>query len=269
MCRQLSAMGKVYTYGIFCPDSENITALGNLWEMTEKADVLVLPIVSGDSEDIRCGDGSFVPCDEIAKHLSKHAVVVGGRLNTSQIELFSALGHDVVDYFKREEFVVKNCIPTAEGALQIALKEMGTTVFGSEVLITGYGRVAKACGRLFNAVGGNVTVAARSLSQLAEAENNGLGAFPLTELYGHIPRFDIIINTVPAMIFDRQTLGAVAKDSLIIDLASVPGGVDFTAAAELNKRTVHALSLPGKTAPITSGRIIADTVRNILIERGK
>jgi dipicolinate synthase subunit A len=200
MCRQLSAMGKVYTYGIFCPDSENITALGNLWEMTEKADVLVLPIVSGDSEDIRCGDGSFVPCDEIAKHLSKHAVVVGGRLNTSQIELFSALGHDVVDYFKREEFVVKNCIPTAEGALQIALKEMGTTVFGSEVLITGYGRVAKACGRLFNAVGGNVTVAARSLSQLAEAENNGLGAFPLTELYGHIPRFDIIINTVPAMI---------------------------------------------------------------------
>ena len=93
-------------------------------------------------------------------------------------------------------------------------------------------------------------------------------AFHINELFGHIGRYNLIINTVPAMILDRTMLEAVSKDTLIIDLASKPGGVDFEAASQLNKRTLQALSLPGKVAPITSGEIISEAVKNIINERG-
>jgi len=79
---------------------------------------------------------------------------------------------------------------------------------------------------------------------------------------------DIVFNTVPAMVLDRDLLFKLNKEALIIDLASKPGGVDFLAAEELGIKTIHALGLPGKTAPVSAARIIKDTIYNILEERG-
>ncbi len=267
MSRKLAQYGRVYTYRIY-DHSPDVTALGSLGEAEEKADVLVLPIMSGGGLEIPCQRGGVADCRELAPYLRKNAIVTGGRLGTELIEYFSALGFEVADYFKREELVIKNCIPTAEGALQLAMQELATTVFGSRTLIIGYGRVAKATAALFKAAGSDVTCTARKLSALAEAENSGFKAFHLNELFGHIGRYDLIINTAPSMILDEAMLNAVSKDTIIIDLASKPGGVDFEAAARLNKRAIQALSLPGKVAPITAGEIIAQTVKNIINERG-
>ncbi|MGN1007648.1 MAG: hypothetical protein ACI4PV_01775 [Butyricicoccus sp.] len=43
-------------------------------------------------------------------------------------------------------------------------------------------------------------------------------------------------------------------------------GVDFTAASQLGRRAVWALSLPGKVAPVSAARAIRDTVYAILQE---
>lgn len=267
MSRYLCKYGLVYTYGI---DSygEKVINLNDLPSMSEKADILVLPLMKDSGLEIEDTHGNKISCSELVPHLKSKAIVTGGRLSTKQIEYFSALGFDVTDYFKREELVIKNCIPTAEGALQLAMQEMACTIYSSRVLIIGYGRVGKACARLFNAAGAETVCTARRLSSLAEAENNGIMAFHIDELFGHIDSFDLIINTVPELILDKSLLSAVAKDTLIIDLASKPGGVDFDAAAKMNKKVLHALSLPGKVAPVTSGEIIAQAVKNILTERG-
>lgn len=70
------------------------------------------------------------------------------------------------------------------------------------------------------------------------------------------------------MILDEKLLGVMDKNSLIIDLASRPGGIDHETAAKLNRRVVWALGLPAKAAPMTAGEIIARTVTDILNERG-
>lgn len=267
MSRKLAEFGKVYTYKIF-DASENTTSLESLMMMGEKADVLVLPMMMAEGLEVSCQSDAKVYCHQLVPYLRKKAIVTGGRLSTEVIEYFSALGFDVTDYFKREELVIKNCIPTAEGALQLAMQELATTIFGSKVLVIGYGRVSKATAQLFGAAGAEVTCTARKLSSLAEAENAGFKAFSMNELMKHISEYGLIINSVPSMVIDEQMLEAVPKDTLIIDLASKPGGVDFQAAARLNKRTIQALSLPGKVAPITSGEIISETVKNILTERG-
>lgn len=268
MSSALSAYGKVYTLGIKTTTNDVIN-LDSLESMEDKADILILPIMKDNGLNIIFSDGKDVNCSDLVKRLKKNAIVTGGRLSTIQIEYFSALGFDVTDYYKREELVIKNCIPTAEGTLQISMQELGTTIFGTDVLVIGYGRVGKTVAKLFKNVGANVTVAARKLSSISSAEINKLNGIELKGMYGFISKFDLIINTVPALIMTREMLEAVSKDTLIIDLASKPGGVDFKAAEELNKKTIWALSLPGKFAPITSGKIIADAVRNILLERGR
>ena len=235
--QNLAKIGRVYTYGMD-DKGEDTIPLAQLDQLTEKADVLVLPLMKADGLDISSSRNVKVSCSDVSTHLKKNALVAGGLLRRDQIEYFSSLGFDVKDYYKREELVIRNCIPTAEGALQIAMQELAVTVNGSTVLVIGYGRVAKACAKLFRAVGADVTISARKLSALAEAEGAGYKAELITALAENISGYTIIINTVPAMILDEKLLGVMDKNSLIIDLASRPGGVDFETAAKLNRRVV-------------------------------
>ncbi len=266
VCKGLCEYGKVYSYGINgC--SGDTTLLRSLDDMTHKADVLVLPMLSSTDLDIAFSDGNKISCLDLSEHLNKNSLVVGGRLNTQVIEFFSSLGHDVKDYYAREELVIKNCVPTAEGALQIAMQELAVTVCGTKTLVLGFGRVAKASAKVFSALGSEVTVCARKLSQLAQAENEGYAGFNLKLLEKVADRYDIVINTVPALILTENILKRMRKDSIVIDLASKPGGTDFAAAKLLNIKAIHALALPGKVAPITSGELIAEAIRNIYSER--
>ena len=56
------------------------------------------------------------------------------------------------------------------------------------------------------------------------------------------------------------------KDCLLIEIASAPYGIDFSAARELGFGSVVSGSLPGKIAPKTAGYIICDTICNIIKE---
>ena len=118
----LTKIGRVYTYGMD-DKGEDTIPLAHLDQLTEKADVLVLPLMKADGLDISSSRNVKVSCSDVSTHLKKNALVAGGLLRRDQIEYFSSLGFDVKDYYKREELVIRNCIPTAEGALQIAMPE--------------------------------------------------------------------------------------------------------------------------------------------------
>jgi len=76
--------------------------------------------------------------------------------------------------------------------------------------------------------------------------------------------FEIIFNTIPAVVLERAYLQRLNSDTLIVDLASTPGGTDFIAAKELGISAIHALSLPGKVAPKTAGEILSRTIPLLL-----
>ena len=146
------------------------------------------------------------------------------------------------------------------------MKETPFTLHGSKCLVTGYGRIGKILSKMLCGIGARVSVEARKYADLALIEGHDFNAVSLDELPHHIGEFDIIFNTVPHLIFDRDILEKVKKDALIIDLASRPGGVNFKAAAELGIQVIWALSLPGKVAPVSAGAIIKDTIINVINE---
>lgn len=172
------------------------------------------------------------------------------------------------NYFGREELQLMNAVPTAEGALEIMMRELPVTIFGLSVLITGFGRIGKVLARQLTALGARVTVAARSCEQLAQAQIAGCETVKLgAELDGVLSVTDVILNTVPAPIFDRRRLMLLRKECLIIDLASKKSVEDMELAQSAGVNVVWALSLPGKTAPVTAGEIIGKTIENMLTER--
>ena len=78
--------------------------------------------------------------------------------------------------------------------------------------------------------------------------------------------YDVIYNTVPHWLFGRDFLACADPKTFLIDLASVPGGVDIRAAKELGSNVLWATSLPGKYAPRSAGTLIGSCVDRILRE---
>ena len=67
------------------------------------------------------------------------------------------------DYFDREDLAVRNAVPTAEGAVQLAMQELPCTIHGSRCLVAGYGRIGKVLARILHDTG-QVTIAPISKS---------------------------------------------------------------------------------------------------------
>lgn len=253
---------KLLCDGGFSPP-ESLAMLG------KQADVLILPVpASNDSVTLNAPFyDREIALSSLLSSVREGGLVFGGKLTLPIVQRISSEKLTAIDYFEREELNVLNAVATAEGAVQLAIEELPTTVFGQNVLITGFGRISKAVAKILVAMGASVTVAARKQSDIAWAEIYGCNGLHISQLREHIPSFPLIINTVPAMIFDDELLENIQSGALVIDLASKPGGVDFDAAARLGVKTIWALSLPGKVAPVSSGKIIARTILNILDER--
>lgn len=211
-----------------------------------------------------------VKLTEILKGIPKDCMIIGGRVPEGFVRAAEERGIDVRDYFKSEDFQIKNAYITAEAALSIAMNRLDRNIRGSSIAVTGYGRISKHLCSLLLAMGAEVTVAARRESDLFWAESFGCRTLRLSEDTGCVSAlakgYDVIFNTVPAWLFDRDFLVRVDKQTFIVDLASAPGGVDIRAAKELGANVSWAASLPGKYAPRSAGELIADCVDRIIRE---
>ena len=203
--------------------------------------------------------------DEILDGLRPGQLVCAGMAGDSLKAMAAERKLILRDYFAREELAVLNAIPTAEGAIQIAMEELPITLHDARVLVIGFGRLGRALAPRLRALGARVWVSARRYEQRAAAECMGLGSEGVDRLPDWLCSYDLVFNTVPAPVLGVEELAALKERALVIDLASRPGGVDM-AAATLGVRVIWALSLPGKVAPVTSGRYIKDTVYHIMEE---
>lgn len=246
-------------------------SVGGSLEQLGEMDGVILPLpVSADGLTVNTPmDRRQATLEKLVHSLRPGTLVLGGKVSPALRERLAQKGCPVEDYLQREEMAVMNTIPTAEGAIAIAMEELPVTLFGCRCLITGYGRVARMLAQDLRGLGAQVTVAARRHDALAWAEIAGCRAISLEALDDVLPSAQVLFNTIPAAVLGEEQLSRLSQDCLVVDLASKPGGVDFTTAARLGIRAVWALSLPGKAAPITAAEIIKDTILNIIAERGR
>ncbi len=157
---------------------------------------------------------------------------------------------------------IRNGIATAEGAIAHAIFESTSNLHKSQTLVIGYGRCGKVLAHKLAGLQAYVSVAARKPCDLALAESYGFRPIPMNRLKRNISRFSFIFNTVPAPILTSDLLSKLPPNAVIIDIASVPGGTDFNYAKKHNLCARLCLGIPGKTAPKTSGEILAEAILN-------
>lgn len=191
---------------------------------------------------------------------------IAGSIKQEVYEIAEKKNITIFDIIKREELAVLNAISTAEGAIQIAINETPKNLHGNQVLVLGFGRIGKVLSKMLDGIGAKVACEARKATDLAWIKAYGYEPINIMELKENIGRFDIIINTIPYVLLDREMLNEVKKDAFIIDLASNPGGVDKQAVKELEIKFNWALSLPGKVSPITSAEFMKETLYNMFKE---
>ncbi len=235
-------------------------------EIPSGTDVVILPVpFSRDGTTLNAPlYGDAIPLSLLDPYLAGRTVI-GGAFSEDFTTRLTASGSVPFDLLRREEFAVLNAIATAEGAVALAISSTQTTLHSSECLVTGRGRIARLLADRLRAFGAHVTVAARKPSDLVWISAAGMRPIHISEIGAD--RYDIIFNTVPALVLTGESLARCRGDCLIIELASAPGGVDRAAAERLGVRIIDAPGLPGKVAPVSAAAAIEKTVLNILKEQ--
>lgn len=227
--------------------------------------IFPLPVTSdGRTLNMPYSERKIVLDDSFAEKMCRKQVFGGmmGKLYRTSTIWDEA---DTHDYFTREELAVKNAVLTAEGAIETAMREYPGTLNKARCLVAGFGRVGKALSLALRGLNAEVTASARNGVDLAWIEVFGCRAIHTDEIFTH-GQYEIVFNTIPAMVFPRKMLAKAQPGTVLIDLASVPGGIDFEAAAKLPVHAVQALSLPGRVAPKAAAEIIKTTIYHMMEE---
>ena len=186
----------------------------------------------------------------------KTKCVLGGVINEEWKEFLEEKQIAYVDFTKLEEVVTENAQITAEAVIAEILQLSSYSIKGQNMMVTGFGACAKPIAEKLKVLGAQITIVARSEDARKKAMEFGYHTCDFKKWEHTIAEADTIINTVPAKVITENLLQKMQRDAIIIDIASKPGGTDFDAAKRLNIRAVHALALPGKVAPITSGYLM-------------
>ena len=204
---------------------------------------LLLDVPSFQSNSL-LRDGSDLK--EMLRMLPKTITVIGGNLDADFLD-----GYHTLDLLKDPFYLAKNAAITADCALKVAVPYLKTTFEMSPVLILGWGRIGKCLARLLSALHCPVTVAARKDSDRAMLEGLGYRAVDFSNVPEICMNFRILFNTVPnpPICCDAVDLH---RDGIVIDLASAPG--------IQGRAVIPARGLPGKYAPESSGKLIAETI---------
>ena len=242
-------------------------------EALPRASAVVLPTPASS------GEGALnapywpekVPLEPLAALIPRGIPVMGGSLGSmgpgAKLKL-EEKNIPVYDLLDREELAVINAACTAEGALAEAVGGSPRALLESRCVVIGYGRIGRVLSRYLSALGARVTVTARRPEHFAWIRTEGSRPWATSRLREVLPEADFVFNTVPKRLLEGAVLDGIRPDTLVIDLASSPGGIAPEEAKRRGLQVIWARGLPGKVAPRMAGESIAEAVEDILLERG-
>ncbi|MEI3392600.1 MAG: dipicolinate synthase subunit DpsA [Clostridia bacterium] len=251
-------------------DDGRIEKCTSLKAAMEKAQVIIGPVPFSSNEDFINAPFAHdkIMIDDLMK-TNKGKIFISGSIKDNLRKQLDEKYMEVIDIMKRDDLAILNTIATAEGTIEVAIKNTDKILQGSRVLILGFGRVGKIVANKFSKMSAIVTCAARKVSDLAWIKAYGYNSLNINDMLYDLKEFDIIINTVPQTILRERELKHIDAEALIIDLASNPGGIDGKIAKSMGLNFIWALALPGRIAPSSSAKFIKDTVYTILEEMSK
>lgn len=270
MVQKLVANGYlVATYGLDIEGQHDlIYRASSLKSALNFGNIIVCPVpISHDKVHITSEqDYQDLTVANLIQNLGPNHIFFGGVVLPCIRDICEEKNIPCYDLMDVETVSIKNAIATAEGTIAEAICQSTVNLHGSNCLVLGYGRCAKILADKLKGLHAPTTICARSVEALAYADSLGFQTLPLRELSESIHTYSFIFNTIPEQILDESMIKLLKKNTLIIDIASKPGGTDFDACKRYGIHASLCLRLPGKYAPETSADILNSIILSITQE---
>lgn len=254
-------------YGLCAALPDDTSHASSLAQALALAPAVLAPIPIASKNHLNCRASEIpeqeLPLSALLDWLHSGQKLFAGCIPSSFSREARAKGIDLFDYMEDEELAVYNSIATAEGAIAEAITKSPRNLHKSKCLVLGYGRCGKTLAACLKGLFCRVTVCARNPRIRAEAAVTADHVISPDGLDGNLGQYDFIFNTIPCQLLDARRLSTADGGTLILDLASAPGGVDQKAASSLKLSAFQCPGLPGKYAPRSSAEAMAETVLRI------
>lgn len=254
--RQNYLLSKLHCQGYTCHDAINCSTYDNaaLSDMIHHSSFILGPIPFAQDTHVK-GVPSLL-FSELGAYLHEGQHLFGGNFPAELTKNLNARGIFYHDYMKNDEIAIFNSIATAEGLVADIITSYPGNLYQSRVIVLGYGKCGKTLADRLKGLGCRVTVCARNENALALAYSLGHSTLTLDEFSSFAAEFDLIINTIPALVVKPDTLKTLNKTTYLYDIASTPGGIDYDTAKALGLHASQHLSLPGKYSPKASAEAL-------------
>ena len=267
----------VYTYGLEKEiqklESDNIIICDDIGELQDTDIVITAIPLSKDNININMPlnvYGKESKIDEALKVMNNKLIFTGS-VSSEILRKFKLYNIEILDIMKNEEFAVLNAIPTAEETIRIIIDNTKKVIHNTNCLIMGYGRIGKVLAKKLNSLSVKVECLVSDNIEKIWCRVEGYNYIEFENIKNKsdlLKKYDIIINTIPKIILTDE-LKEIRKDTLIIDLASKPYGIDRSIVKQENLNFIEALGLPGKSAPITVAENMYEVIKNTILKRQK
>lgn len=195
--------------------------------------------------------------EQLRESLTPQHIVLGGNLPEDFTSFCNNQKIAYIDYFKYPAIATENAVATAEGAICEAIQASEFNLHQSQVLVIGFGKCGEILADKLAGLKCQVSISTRDTMAKARAKAYGYQLLN-TPSYSH---FDILFNTAPALVIDPTVIDQLKPDSIIIDIASKPGGTDFNYCAQKGITAKLCSGIPGKYSPKTSAQILFDQIQ--------
>lgn len=276
---------KIYAYGnsvdMIAPEL-NVLEEDWLLSLLEKCQIIILPVpYTVDGIFVKWGDKNSFPISiaKLQETLHEGQIVFGSNLKPDFVRQLREKKIKHYDFITIPGFAEKNAVATAEGTVAEAIMLLKTNLEESNCLVLGYGICGKEIAKKLQMLSAKVSVMARRKEIRKECEQQGYMSLSMFEDLINknsnlenppfekteqedtlLKEYDLVINTIPDRILSGKAIDMLKQDVVIIDIASNPGGTDFDYCKEHGISAKLCLGLPGKYAPESSGKILADLV---------
>lgn len=227
-------------------------------------DVIVFPLpLTKDGVYINSQNESFnLKIEDVINAIDENTIVLGGIIPESYKRLLEKKNIKYYDYYTNKDFLALNSHLTALGTMKLICGENKFEEKHKNVLITGYGYLAKALCTCADELGMNVSLIARKQKNRADAQEHGFDAYDFPIYEDMLQKFDYIFNTVPSKIFSEENIKKLKKDTVFVELASKPYGTDPEFFIVYGKKYICGQSLPGRFYPKECAVGIFDAIRS-------